>query len=337
MRCKIFCCLSIFVAFLCGSVRLPAQNAKPSLQKLPLILPIRYENGHIFVDMEDTRFGRLHLLLDTGAERTSLSSSVLVATHLQNSGSGKKYSVIGAGPEKNTLVYRTTHLALSNSNIPLFDVEAVTLPLDEIARALSQPVDGILGWDLISQWCMRINYQNRELTLTESDQCTPPSAPHGTIHGEWSSHGFLIPTTITFANAKPANVLLHLDTGADSSLFLRPKFRKIAGLSSNLHEQTGEHGIGLNGSYISDIVKTQQILIGKGALHFTDGNVFIGHPGSFSKTRWWLNGFAENRLSRDGEIGNAALDQTTVTLDPLRRCMYVELNSNHGLTSTSRP
>jgi hypothetical protein len=324
MRTSTIVYMSILLLALCGPDRAPAQSGTKAPDQAPVTYPIDYKNGHIFVQVEDRHLGPLHLVLDTGAERTILSAAVAPKAQIAGSSSHKKYENIGGGSEKNMQQYRTIHLDLRSADTELFATEALVLRLNDLSGQLDHPVDGILGWDFFNRWCVRIDYSRRQLTLTEANQCSPPASPHGTLKGEWSKRGFLLPATITFSSAKTVGALLHLDTGGDSSLLLREKFRKAAGLTSNQTEKTGEPGFGMNGSYTTDMVVAKQVQIDGRVLNLTDANIWIGRHNSFSKTHWWQVGIAESRMSRDGELGNAILDHTTITLDPVRHCLYVE-------------
>ena len=319
--------LHFAVAFLCVrccAPNLPAQTNESVPEPAQIKLPLEYVNGHLFVDLEDAQLGRLHFLLDTGAERTSISPAATAKLPSRSSFWHHTFSNIGFGPDNPDHEYRLANLSLRSGNNIIFSGDALALPIDgQLSAALHHPVDGLLGWDFFERWCARIDYAAQTIALTEPNQCTLPANPHVAVSGEWSHHGLLLPAVITFANSNTVRVHLHVDTGNDSSLSLRPKFREAAGLQAQSND-TAVPGVGMNVAYTSDLVRTTEVGIAQGKLKFSDGSIVIGRAGSFSKTHWWINGRAESALGNDGEIGNAILGLSVITFDPVSRRLYIE-------------
>lgn len=304
---------------LCGATNSPAQSVAESA---PVQLPLEYSNGHLFVEVDEAQLGRLHMLLDSGAERTYMSA----APASKVSSSHRTISIIGGGPGNPDRAYRTARVDLRFGERILFSGDALVLPVDgQLSAGLNHRVDGALGWDFFERWCVRIDYATQTVTLTEPDRCTAPASPHAVLSGDWSHHGFSLPTEVTFTNSNSVHADLHVDTGTDASLSLRPKFREAAGLHGGTKE-TAMPGVGANGAFTSDLVPFKRIDIGGGKLTLGDGHIVIGRAGSFTKTHWWSNGIGEAALNSDGEIGNAILSHAVVTFDPVRHCLYLEEN-----------
>jgi hypothetical protein len=188
-------------------------------------------------------------------------------------------------------------------------------------------VDGVLGWDFFEQWCTTLDYAAKRLILRNQSECMPPTGKLGTLKGEWSTHGLLLPSVLTFPNGRSVSALLHLDTGDNATLFLNTQFRAVAGLGVNGPAATKTTGWGLNGDYGGDIVPISGLDIEGGTIHL-DGKekttVLIGRPGSFRKIHWWTDGIGEAKINRDGGIGNGTLEHITWTFDPAAKRIYVE-------------
>ncbi len=184
-----FSSLILFCA-LCGATSSPAQSVAESA---PIKLPVEYTNGHLFVDVDEAQLGRLHLLLDSGAERTYISA----APSSKVSSSHRTISIIGGGPGSPDRAYRTARVDIRFGERVLFSGDAMVLPFNEqLSKALDHPLNGVLGWDFFERWCVRIDYTAQMVTLTEPDQCSSPK-PHAVVSGDWSHHGFSLPTEIS--------------------------------------------------------------------------------------------------------------------------------------------
>ena len=314
--------LALFLA-LCGFDKSAAQSAQPTTGKTHVKLPFEYVTGHLFVMLEDPRLGRLDFLVDTGWERTSISTELGSKLRTRGSFWHSNLSTIGHGPERNVQKYRTVELNLVAGGTAIFAGEAVILNTNSLTKALKHPIDGVLGWDFFERWCVRLDYAGRQMTLTDASQCSPPSTPHAVLRGAWSRHGLLLPLVVTFQDASTINAQVQLDTGDDSSVLLNPRFRQAAGLRSDKGLHEAQPGFGINGSFASDLVPTKKVEVG-GALNFTDGKILVGRPGSFSKTHWRRDGVGESKLTHDGDIGNAILEHAIITFDPVHRCLYIE-------------
>lgn len=306
---------------LCGARSSSSQNVAESAA---IKLPVEYKNGHLFVEVDDAQLGRLQMDLDSGTERTSISTASASRLPTGSSSSHRTISIIGLGPGNPDRAYRTAKVDLRFGERVLFSGDALALPFNaQLSKALDHQQDGILGWDFFERWCVRIDYAARVVTLTEPARCTAPTQPHAVVSGEWSHHGLRLPAAITFANSKTVHADLHVDTGNDASLSLRPKFREAAGLRSQ-SDETAMPGVGANGAFTSDLVPVRTIDIDRGKFTLGDAHIVIGREGSFTKTHWWSNGIEEAALNADGEIGNAILSTVVITFDPTHHCLYVE-------------
>lgn len=175
--------LHFAVAFLCVrccAPNLPAQTYESVPEPAQIKLPLEYVNGHLFVDLEDAQLGRLHFLLDTGAERTSISPAATAKLPSRSSFWHHTFSNIGFGPDNPDHEYRLANLSLRSGNNIIFSGDAVALPIDgQLSAALHHPVDGL--------------YAAQTIALTEPNQCTLPANPHVAVSGEWSHHASCSP------------------------------------------------------------------------------------------------------------------------------------------------
>lgn len=315
----------------------PGANTQQRAVNAPIVLPLDYAKKHLYTTLNDEKLGTLTLLVDTGSESTIISSEAAKNVDIHKSFWKTTYAINGYGKTPAKHQYRTVMVALRAGRTSVFSYPALVLDLGEISKQSKHPVDGILGWDFFERWCTTLDYAAKHLILRNLSECPPPTGKHGTLKGEWSTHGLLLPSVLTFFNGHCAPALLHLDTGSDVTLFLNTQFRVIAGLGEGGSDATQTTSWGLNGDFGGDIVPIFGIDIEGGTVHL-DGKeettVLIGRRGSFSKVHWWTDGVGEAKINRDGSIGNGILEQLVWTFDPAAKQIYVEDNPPSSSSKT---
>ncbi|MGD0292842.1 MAG: hypothetical protein ABSB30_03220 [Terracidiphilus sp.] len=338
--------LLFFLIFRCG---LQAQTAPgvssgadvhAAAANTPLMLSFEYVNRHLYTTLSDEKLGTLTLLVDTGTERTQIAREIAEKGDLHKSFWKTNYAINGYGNKPNEQKYRTVSVALRSGQGSVFSGSALALDFGELRKKIEHPVDGILGWDFFEQWCTTLDFAAKHLILRNLSECAPPAGKHGTLKGEWSAHGLLLPSVLTFPNGRSTNALLHLDTGSDATLILNTQFRATAGLGEGGPAATETTGWGLNGGYGGDIVPISSIDIkGEDENLSIDGRqqittILIGRPGSFSKVHWWADGVGEAKINRDGAIGNKILEHLIWTFDPAAKQIYVEAAASNNPSKT---
>lgn len=292
-------------------------------QPAAIVLPVLYQELHLFVQVTDTKLGPLRLLLDTGFEHTSIDA--VVASRGPASRPSKAKVVRGTGA-KDERVTGELALELHAGPAPIFTGSADVIDLRRIGEQMRQHIDGVLGWDFFQQWCLRLDYSHPQVTLTPLAGCKAPAAAHGVLTGQWLKEGFLVPAHLIFSPTQSAEALLHLDTGSDAPFTLNSQFHKYAkGKESLLPQVT--HGIG--GDSTADLVELSGADLDHGQLTLSNGPVvaFIERKGGINAGHWWTVGRTEARLNHDGMIGNALLQKLTLTFDPTRKILYTEAAS----------
>ncbi len=314
--------------------RCPSSWATPSLlltnAEVPQIdIPFTYQDKFIYVTLSDDVLGTLCFLVDTGAEQTVVTKEIAKKGDIHQSFWRTKYAVNGYGEGAVSQKYETIQLGLRFKEAQIFSASAMVLDLGRLKGEIDHPVDGILGWDFFEQWCATLDYAAKRIALRSPQSCSQPKEAHATLDGEWTTHGLLLPSIVTFANGESAKASLHFDTGSNATLFLNAPFRKVAGLTETGPAATEAKGTGLNGGYTADIVPVSRVLIEGGKLNIDGRNattILIGRRGSSTTTHWWLVGHDEAKINRDGGIGNGLLEHMSWTFDPLAKRVYVVPN-----------
>lgn len=301
----------------------PAATGAPDLGPAPITLPIEYSNQHVFLVLNDERSRPLTFMLDTGFENSSLSRAGAGSRQINWIGTIKPN---GYGDNRSEQWYGKVGIVLRSGHTDLFRGSVLVLDLNSMRSEIGHPIDGVLGWDIFSQWCTTLDIGARRLTLREPSACSTPQGAEREIQSQWLPHGLLLPSTITFAGGRQVRAMLHLDTGCDTALMLNDQFREISGIGKPGVASYPIGSWGVNGASMADRVAVSSIELDGGALRIPatkETTVVIQRPGGVARAHWWNSGFQEARLTRDGLLGTEVLERFTWTFDPLGKSVYI--------------
>jgi len=299
-------------------------TAHASADTAAIELPLDYVDQHLYTRLDGTGSGPLTFLVDTGSEHTGISSAIAKQMELPKSFWKKAISVNGYGNNSKDREYGEVPLFLRSAQSKVFSGSARVLDFEDFGKQLGHPLDGILGWDFFQLWCSTLDVARKQLTLRPVSDCAMRADAH-VVKSKWSKQGLRLRSVISFQNGKSANALVHFDTGADATLQLNTQFRAMAGLGERGPADSEAKRWGVNGEYIADIVPVGSIKFDGDEFQVVIGGkttILFVRKGSVSRPRWWIHGFGEARINRDGAVGNAIIEHLVWTLDPATRQIY---------------
>ncbi len=271
-------------------------------------IPFRYLHRHLYLPVTLDGVGReLMFLLDSGAGMTLIDSVIAAELELPHGG-----TIPGAGAGGTT----DFHL----SRIPGFSVEGIefdaqiviTYPIaGMLERFVDLEIGGVLGYDFLSRFVTRIDYENRAISFFEPDSFSPAGA-------ETSLDAPLMRNIFSLGcrlDSIHTGTFL-LDTGANSSMLQKSFIDRNeltgggTGLLVNLMGTGGEERADLRRFGLFEL-----------------GDIGIDKPVfALPETNRGIGVFD----GMDGIVGNDILEQFTVTLDyQNQRCLF-EANGNFG-------
>jgi hypothetical protein len=129
----------------------------------PLTIPFEFYGNAIWLSGSIHGRGPFHMLLDTAAGRSVLNASRIPDVGLTalkewdqpNAGSGDRPTHISLLPE----------VAMEFSGVKLDWPGFVAVPLDEVSRTYGTAIDAIIGCELMSKYVVKIDFDERKLTL----------------------------------------------------------------------------------------------------------------------------------------------------------------------------
>jgi len=190
----------------------------------------------------------------------------------------------------------------------------MAIPLGMVSPYEGRPVDGVLGYDLISRFVVRIDYVARTIDLLEKSDFNYSGSGERIPVVMEDNHPHVSADVVVGGRRVKGHFLI--DTGARSALHLSRPFCEEHQLASAVKTIQGGYGAGVGGETKQRIGRVSELIL---------GNVVLKDV---------VTGFSEDQkgagASRDasGIIGGDVLRRFTVTFDYSRNEMILEQNTS---------
>jgi hypothetical protein len=256
----------------------------------------------------------LHVLLDTGTDPSAMDAGLARRLAVQTGGSG-----LGQGAAHDAVAFTEAvlpWLRLGHPSTGALVVRELFAPAVDL-RGLPFRVDVVLGYTLLQQLAVRINYHARTVTFAHPDLGLPLLAPDALqLPLGFAEH---FPALAGLELADIPIPLATLDTGSNAGLTLSADLAGRFGLQSGASGVSQAVGAGFGGS--SPILRR------------TAGPLRLG-PFQLAEIELDMHLGAGGDLSRSGRanLGNRLLSRLgAITFDYERRLLGIEPAANHEL------
>ncbi len=265
-------------------------------------VPFDFADGEISVPVH-LNGQAARVFLDSGASGFALSKTTADALHLAQQGT---LEARGYGGSTDLHPVKIDTVDIGDA-ARLSDLTAVAVVLPEgFDDGLAHPVAGFLGYDLLSQFVVKIDFAHQTLTLTAPNAFTPTPADGTPLPLNLDDD---IPSlTAQFDDLPPAR--FQLDTGDEGVLRLYGPYVAANGLRARYPKFVPSIGGGIGGVSRSDVSRTHAFTVA--------GVTLSGLPTEFSLD---AKGGASQLLA--GSLGARLLSRFTVTFDyPHQRVFF---------------
>jgi len=266
-------------------------------------VPLTYRYRHLFLPVRIGGLDRPVLfLVDSGAGMTVIDSTLASAMGLPLEG-----KIPGAGAGGMAEFHLTRMPGFSIAGIEFSGQTAIAFPVAGLVRTFDETeIGGILGYDFLSRFVTRIDYEKERISFFEPDSFAP-GASEKPIEAPLAHNIFSLPVVIDRATGD-----FLLDTGANSSL-VAGTFAEESGLVAGRRMlDTAIRGAG--GDERAALCRFDSLVI---------GGVTIAKPVvAITSSTQGISAIE----SVDGIIGNDILERFTVTLDYKRQRVFLEEN-----------
>ncbi|MGH8291575.1 MAG: aspartyl protease family protein [Steroidobacteraceae bacterium] len=271
-------------------------------------IPFRFIGKHIYfpaeIDGHEYQFG-----LDTGGMNI-IAASVARAIGLRSEGSAQ---ATGAGEKRVAVSFAKIPAVSLDSKLTIRNQMFVIVPLSGISAVEGTTLDGVVGYELLKRFVVRIDYANRRLQIlrpTDFDTRSAGTAVPFTYDGR-------MPQVAGSLDGLPGR--FDIDTGSRDVLSINSPFVKAHHLL-HIYHQTARMvtGWGAGGAAYGRLARAREFLL---------DDVPVGCPVVELSTQ--AEGTDAER-SVAGVIGNGILSRFTVTFDYPKQLVYLRRNSSYG-------
>lgn len=273
--------------------------------------PVKLYVFDLMVPVRINGKGPSWFIFDTGAD-----SSALVKDRARELGIESKGSIegVGAGGSADVGLIPDVTLQLPGVEIPTKTL--VEFPDPGLSAIAGQRFEGVIGYDVISRFVVRLDYQNKMMTLydpaTFHYEGTGAAIPIAFRNG----NNLNVPGKIELPGRAPINVLFTIDTGSSGSIDLNTPFVDNNHLLDAVGKTIPGSSYGLGGRSARLVGRLASVQIGP---------YKIAQPiAEFSRDTKGT----EANPDRDANVGGQILSRFTIYLDYPHNRMILEPNAH---------
>jgi predicted aspartyl protease len=293
---------------LAGALCLLACGAAPKSART--VVPFQLVDHRVMVSVTINGEGPFHMVFDTGGSNV-LDTAVAERLGLSRTAMG----FAGGAGDGRTPMYQSQHIDMRIGAIARRDQTFMVLDLSPIARAFDFPhLDGIVGYELLQQFGVTIDFGAHEVVFHDLDTFTPEGTP---VPFRLERRKPIITGSIA---GIPTEMLV--DTGDRSSFTLFTQFAHAHGLDRHFDARRVASGQGLGGPIPARMGRLPDVSLGPAP----NPDVVARLP--LTKTDY----FARSPLG--GSVGNGLLKSYVVSFDYRRRVMTLQLQQRRAYRFT---
>lgn len=280
-------------------------------------IPVEIHNNLVVVPVVLNNQLPLKFIVDTGVRTAILTEKIYSdILHLAYS---KKYTLSGAGGEKLIDAYVTNNVTIDLPGVHGKGHAMLVLEKDylELPKTLGTPVHGILGYELFSRFVVKIDYEQKILTLMRPMKFKP-SRRYSQIAMTVEDTKPYVVAELKVNDTTTMSAKLLVDTGASHGLFLDSESSpKIIVPAKNVACNLGR---GLGGIITGRLGRIKTLTMGG----YSIPNMIASFPDPSSYVDTVKTG---KIVFRNGSIGGEALSRFTVIFDFPREKIYLKKNA----------
>ncbi|NKB88753.1 MAG: hypothetical protein GKS06_11080 [Acidobacteria bacterium] len=266
----------------------------------PVTVPVRLQRNQILVQAYLGENGPYYFALDTAISPSAIDLSVADELGIEVR-RDRPIAAAGIGNDP-VQVYPSSIIDLEIGEQRFGSVDAVAMDLAPLAARLGSPLHGILGHSFLASRSVRIDYPGRRLTIWDGAAQPPEAEAAVSMPLELRGTGVMLDPV--FLNERPLRLVL--DTGGSMAMTVDPG--AIERLSLDSLRGAAEPGQVRGARGLAEILVARADSIRIGSLEV---------PGlEIALTDW--------SQAADGTLGNAFLRHFVLTLDYVKRRLYIE-------------
>jgi hypothetical protein len=279
-----------------------------------LNIPFLTVNNLIVVPVTVNDSIRLNFILDTGVKSTILTDNSLTDFDLSGC---RPVHILGAGGQEEVVAFVVTNVRFALQGITSSGMNLIVLSEDylKLQNHLGMDIHGILGYDLFSQFVVKIDYERKMISLYDPETYRPNHKYKRLDMSLFMGRPY-IESIVKQNDGSKISANLLIDSGASHSLML---------------ETDSDSNIYVPGKHVNTIVGWGLSGELNGFMGRIDSLKFAGfgfHEVLCTYTSDYGAGVNERIPGRKGSIGGELLSRFTIIFDYSRKELYLKRNSN---------
>ena len=298
--------LSAVALFLACTSTAPLPTTRP-----PGEVPFELTQNHVFLPVSVGERAPSWFLLDTGAQFSALAQTTVEAMHIETQGEGRAR---GAG----AAVVRTTILSnidLKIGGLPVNLSQMAGLPLTPISLSEGRAIEGIVGYSVIREFVVEIDYARRLVRLHDPATFAVPNGAV-VVPITFNNGHPVVAAALTLPDGRTLPMRMMVDTGARGAVVINRPFAE-----KNLFYDTfalaidAALGLGIGGATHQRFGRAKRFDLGGFALEAPIVSAALDRAGATASAEV------------DGMIGGELLRRFTVTFDYAHRRLLLAPNN----------
>lgn len=289
-----------------------AEKARFTTGRNSIEFPFRRYGVEVMVPVTVNGKGPSWFIFDTGAE-----ASALVKERAKQLGIESKGTIEGEGSGGSTaevgLIPDVT-LGLPGVEIPTKVI--AEFPDPGLSAIAGQAFQGVIGYDVISRFVVRLDYENKTITMYDPEAFhysgTGTSLPITFTNG----NNLNVPGKIELPGRPPINVAFTIDTGSSGSVDLNAPFVKASHIDESIGKTIPGSSYGLGGRSTHEVGRLSNLQIGPYRIDHPIVELSRDSKGT------------EANPDRQANVGGQVLSRFTIYLDYPHRRLILEPNAH---------
>ena len=303
----------LLVGLLNSSCTAKELNDSTMIEGLVTTIPFKLHGSMIIVELAVDGSDPLAFIFDTGAGGTAISARTADRLGIIGEETVSRQGAAGDAP----IMLSGSH-TISIGDLAIPNATLGIAELDHIDQRLGMRVDGVIGWMILSQYAMRLDYDTMQIEIYDTKLYNYNLNTQG-FDVEVTGTVFFVNATVTFERGAVFSGKVLVDTGSGGSFSFNTPFSRENDLLAEIgssYEQEVIAGLSMD-SY--RIVTTMLSSLSIGSYEFVNipANIAFTEAGALS----WPEVM--------GILGNETLMRFNMFIDLQQKRIFLEPNRLH--------
>ncbi|MEJ7624847.1 MAG: aspartyl protease family protein [Pyrinomonadaceae bacterium] len=290
-------------------VALPTSQARFVSGNSSLEIPFDLSSNLVLLQGKVNDSAPVWFIFDTGADSTVIDAEFAKTLRLKPAG-----RIVGTGGAGTAEAVKFKTVSMQFPNIEISNLTIYGLPIDSFSSPLGKKIGGVIGYDIIKEFVVEIDYAARKINLYKPESYQYSGA--GEIFPLMFEENLpFVQASFAFEKRVPISGKFEIDSGSTGAVLFNTPFVKKHGLLKSI-SQTSETRIGgVGGTAQAFLGRVKNIALGRFTLENPVARFSQATRGDYASAKY------------DGLIGGEILRRFRTIFDYSRKRMILEPNA----------